>query len=543
VRGDERTLVAMGWRERVDGIRVLRRAGLLAPVRPDRLVRAGLAVARYGVSFAAGVSAAAARHPDRICIVDDRGTLTWREVDERTDALATRLTELGIGAGDLVALMCRNHRGFVEATAALAKIGASTLFLNTAFAGPQLREVLAREEPVALVYDEEFAGLLDAGHAALRTVVAWHDGAVDAPALDDLARPPAGPRPPRPPAPGRFVILTSGTTGTPKGAARAQATSSDLAVAMFERIPYHEGDVMCVPAPLFHSWGFGNLSIGLALGATFVLRRRFDPEATLADVARHRATVLAAVPVMLARILDLPKEVRRRYDTSSLRLVPLSGSAIPAGLAERFMDEFGDIVYNLYGSTEVGWATIATPADLRAAPGTAGRPPRGTVIRVLDPGGREVPVGEVGEVFVGSDLTFDGYTGGGSKPVIDGLMATGDTGRVDADGRLFVVGRADEMIVSGGENVYPREVEDLLALHPDVDDVAVVGAPDPEFGQRLVAFVVRRPGSTIDGDALKEHVRRNLARFKVPRAVEFVDELPRNPTGKVLKRELVERLG
>jgi len=293
-----------------------------------------------------------------------------------------------------------------------------------------------------------------------------------------------------------------------------------------------------IAAPLFHSWGFGNLTLGLLLGATYVLERRFDPEATLAAVAQHRAGCLVAVPVMLQRILELRSEVRRRYDVSSLRIVPLSGSAIPAGLATRWMDEFGDNLYNLYGSTEVGWATIATPEDLRAQPGTAGRPPLHTTVRLLDAHGRAVPAGRTGRIFVGSDLLFDGYTGGGSKEVVDGLMSTGDTGHFDAAGRLFVEGRDDEMIVSGGENVFPREVEDLLAEHPDVVEVAVVGVADEEFGRRLKAYVVRRDGAALDEDAVRAHVKANLARFKVPREVEFLDELPRNATGKVVKRFL-----
>jgi acyl-coenzyme A synthetase/AMP-(fatty) acid ligase len=232
--------------------------------------------------------------------------------------------------------------------------------------------------------------------------------------------------------------------------------------------------------------------------------------------------------------------VRRRYDTSSLRIVPLSGSALPAGLATRWMDEFGDNLYNLYGSTEVGWVTIATPADLRADPATAGRPPRHTVVRLLDQRGREVPTGRTGRIFVGSELLFDGYTGGGSKEIVDGLMSTGDTGRFDASGRLHVEGRDDEMIVSGGENVFPREVEDLLVSHPDVVEAAVVGVDDDEFGQRLKAFVVVRGGASLTVDAVQDLIRANLARFKVPREVVFIDELPRNTTGKVLKGELRE---
>jgi len=186
----------------------------------------------------------------------------------------------------------------------------------------------------------------------------------------------------------------------------------------------------------------------------------------------------------------------------------------------------------------VGWATIATPADLRAAPGTAGRSPMGTTVKLLDEDGREAPPGQGGRIFVGNELSFDGYTDGGNKEIVEGLVSSGDVGHFDSGGRLFVDGRDDEMIVSGGENVFPREVEDLLAEHPEIEDVAVVGVEDEEFGQRLTAFVVTHEGSELDEETVQEHVKRNLARYKVPREVVFVPELPRNATGKVLKREL-----
>ena len=249
---------------------------------------------------------------------------------------------------------------------------------------------------------------------------------------------------------------------------------------------------------------------------------------------------LVVVPVMLQRILDLPEDVLGRYETRGLKVIAVSGSALPGDLSTRVMDRFGDVLYNLYGSTEVAWATIATPADMRAAPGTAGRPPYGTVVRLYDDAGLPVTqVGATGRIFVGNEMAFDGYTGGGGKQTIDGLMATGDVGHLDADGRLFIDGRDDEMIVSGGENVFPREVEDLLADHPSVVEVAVLGVPDEEWGERLRAFVVI-DGERVEEDALKEYVRENLARFKVPREIVFLDELPRNPTGKVLKRVLAE---
>ena len=448
---------------------------------------------------------------------------------------------MGIGPGDGVGIMCRNHRGFIEATLAAAKLGASALYLNTMFAGPQLVEVTEREEPKALVYDEEFAGLLDGVDEGIARIVAWSDGEVEGPTLDSLiaANDDSDHKPP--PDKPRFVILTSGTTGTPKGAQRSSPDGLLAMAALIDKIPYRARDTMVVAAPLFHSWGFFHFVMSLPTASTMVLRRRFDEEETLRAVQDHRADVLAVVPVMLQRILRLPEETLASYDLSSLRITSASGSALPGELATEWMDRFGDNVYNLYGSTEVAYATVATPEDLRAAPGTAGRPPRGTVVRLFDEAGHEVPQGEVGRIFVGNEMSFEGYTGGGGKEVIDGLLSSGDVGHFDAGGRLFIDGRDDEMIVSGGENVFPREVEDLLADHEGVVEVAVIGVEDAEFGQRLKAFVVTAGEAEVSAEELKAHVKANLAAYKAPREFEFLDELPRNATGKILKRELHAR--
>jgi fatty-acyl-CoA synthase len=290
---------------------------------------------------------------------------------------------------------------------------------------------------------------------------------------------------------------------------------------------------------MFHSWGFAHFMLGLSLSSTYILQRRFDPEGTLEAIAEHQATALVVVPVMMQRILQLPVETLDKYDLPSLRVTAASGSALPGELAINWMDRFGDNLYNLYGSTEVAWATIATPEDLRAAPGTAGRPPRGTVVKIVDAeGDGELPPGQTGRVFVGNEMAFEGYTGGGGKDEYQGLLSSGDVGHFDEEGRLFIDGRDDEMIVSGGENVFPREVEDLLAGHADVKEVAVIGVDDEEFGQRLKAFVVPQDGAELEVDEVKGYVKKNLARYKVPREVEFLDSLPRNATGKVLKREL-----
>jgi fatty-acyl-CoA synthase len=543
--GDSLSEQGMGLAGRVaynlGSARILVERGVVRPMRPDRLVRVLTTLARWGRSPAAGYISMAQQYPHEPSVVDELGTLSFREMDVRSNRLAHSLSDAGIKEGDGVAIMCRNHRGFIDATVAVSKLGGDALYLNTAFAGPQLTEVVKREKPVAIVYDEEFAGLLEDAGKRRKRFVAWHDEEkTDDPNLDELieAGDDLGVVPPE--REGRAVILTSGTTGTPKGASRGSPQSVDPVVSLLSKIPLHNRQVTHIAAPLFHSWGFAHFTLGLVLGSTYVLRRKFDPESCLAEVSRHRCESLVVVPVMMQRILDLPEEARRKYDVSSLKVVAASGSALPGDLATRWMDEFGDTLYNLYGSTEVAWATIATPEDMRAAPGTAGRAPRGTVVRLYDERGAELPPGETGRIFVGNEMLFEGYTGGGGKDIIDGLMATGDVGRMDEAGRLFVEGRDDEMIVSGGENVFPKEVEDLLARHAAVAEVAAIGVEDKDFGQRLRAFVVLEKGKKASEDELKDYVKKNLARYKVPREVVFMGELPRNATGKVLKRELAE---
>jgi acyl-CoA synthetase (AMP-forming)/AMP-acid ligase II len=530
-------------RLKLDTLRRIVESGVLEPTMPDRLVKAGLALWRFGPTPAAACAASAARHPNELALIDERGQLTYRELHERTNALAHALSDQGLNEGENVALLCRNHRGFVEATVACSKLGANVLYLNTGFAGPQIAEVVARERAAALIYDDEFAPMIgDSGRRDQR-FIAWRgdiEKDLPEPTLEELIAAGDASDVVAPSQQGRTTILTSGTTGTPKGATRA-VSGLDPVGALLSKIPFRARFVTIDAPPMFHAWGFANFLIALAMSSTLVLRRKFDPRTALEDVAMHHAEALVIVPVMLQRMLDLDPRELAGFDTSSLRVIALSGSALPPQLAERALDTFGDVIYNLYGSTEVAWATIATPEDLKAAPGSAGKPPRGTIVKLYDDDGNEVPGGDRGRIFVGNEMLFEGYTGGGSKDMIDGLMATGDVGHFDAHGRLFIEGRSDDMIVSGGENVYPAEIEDTIAGHPDVVEAAVIGVPDPDFGQRLKAFVVAREAAVLSEDEIKEHVRSHLARYKVPREVELVDELPRNATGKVLKRELLER--
>src|SRR5688572_1849094 len=521
--------------------RTLAGAGVLHPGRPDHVLGAVRALVRFGPTPAGGYGASAERYGDETAVIDELGTLTFREVNDRTNALAHGLAASGITEGDNVGLMCRNHRGFIESVVACSKLGANVLFLNTAFSGPQLTDVAKREEPKALIYDHEFEELIHDASRRRKRFIAWHDaeGAKPKdPLLEDLASS-GDTAPVKPPSErGKAIILTSGTTGTPKGASRSQPKSLDPAAALLAMIPLKAREKTMIAAPMFHSWGFVHFTLGMSLSSTLVLNRKFDPEETLKLTAQQECTALIVVPVMMQRILELPEEKLQQYDLSKVRVVAVSGSALPGALSDRWMDVFGDNVYNLYGSTEVAWASIATPADLRAAPGTAGRPPHGTIVRIYDDDGQSAPQGATGRIFVGNEMQFEGYTGGGSKDAIGGLLSSGDVGHFDEAGRLFVDGRDDDMIVSGGENVFPAEVEDLLANHPAVVEVAVFGVEDEQFGQRLKAVVVLRDGTSVSEDDIKEHVKSKLAGYKVPREVDFVDEFPRTSTGKVLKREL-----
>jgi acyl-CoA synthetase (AMP-forming)/AMP-acid ligase II len=518
-------------------VKVLANAGIVRATRPDRLAKVLRELRRWGASPAAGVAAAAIRHPDEPMIIDELGELTFAQVQERSNKLARAFAKNGISEGDGIAILARNHRGFVDTVLAASKLGANCLFMNTMFSGPQLVDVLEREDPKAVVYDEEFLAVMEKADVELQRYVAWsEDGeAPDDPTIESLIEGESDGSDLTPPGKSsKFVVLTSGTTGTPKGAQRGQPDTLGPIAALLSKIPLKARETTVIAAPLFHSWGFAHFSIGLSLSSTYVLKRKFDPEATLELIADNKASALIVVPVMMQRILQLDGETISKYDLSSLKATCASGSALPGPLATEWMDATSENLYNLYGSTEVAWATIATPQDLRDAPGTAGRIPHGTVLKIYDEDGKELPKGETGRIFVGNEMKFEGYTGGGNKDIIDGLLSSGDVGHLDEEGRLFIDGRDDEMIVSGGENVFPREVEDLLAGHDSVEEVAVIGVDDEKYGQALKAFVV----GSISEDEAKKYVKENLAGYKVPREVEFMDELPRNATGKVLKREL-----
>lgn len=521
-------------------LKVLRDAGLSGG--PIDGIRSAKLVRRYG-GFAGVIESAAVKNPGAVAITDEAGDLTFAELNGRVNALARAWTEQRVGAGDVIAVLCRDHRGLITVLAAAGKVGAQLLLMNTGFAKPQLAEVARRENVTVLVYDDEFTELLGAVDSAVRRYLAWtSDGSTSAAeeSLDALIQSVSTAPVAPPPKPGGLTLLTSGTTGTPKGAPRGK-TSPLFSAQLLDRVPRRRNETCMMAAPIFHGTGLGQAVLSLALGNRVVLRRKFDPEATLRAIAEYRCNVLVVVPTMLQRILALPKEIRDRYDTSSLRIIFASGSAMPPDLVVRTLDEFGPVLYNLYGSTELAVMTVAMPADLLHNPKTAGRAPVGCAVRLYDQDGTEITApNTVGRIFAGSNISFSGYTDGRRKEVIDGLLSSGDVGHFDQIGLLYVDGRDDDMVISGGENVYPLEVENLICGHPEVDEAAVIGVSDPDFGQRLAAYVVRVAGSTITADEIKDYVRANLARYKVPRDVEFRDVLPRNATGKLLRGQLTE---
>ncbi|MFW0786593.1 acyl-CoA synthetase [Gordonia sp. CPCC 206044] len=525
----------------VQAIRVLQKAGALDITKPGEVVKASKRAKSIGAP-AAVIMHGAEEHPDAPALTDERGTVTFGDLDRASNALANDLLGLGLSPGSVIGVLARDHRGLLTVMSAAGRAGLRLVMMNTGFGKTQFAEVAEREGVAAMFYDEEFTDLLDALPDDMPRCLTWVDGNRPVPdgvrILDDVIDGGNTTAPPMPAELGGLVILTSGTTGLPKGARRGKFSPFTSAL-LLDRVPIPHDGTMVIVSPIFHSTGFAVWGVGTALGNKTVVMRRFDAEKTLAALAEHRAETLVAVPTMLHRMLALGPEVLAKYDTSALKIIVIAGSALSPTLSEAVQDAFGDVLYNMYGSTEVAIAAIAQPHELRRAPGTVGRPPVSSHLALFDQNDRRITEKNVrGRLFVRNGAPFEGYTDGRNKQILEGYMSTGDMGRFDADGLLFIEGRDDDMIVSGGENVYPLEVENLLAEHPDVADVAVVGVDDEEFGTRLRAFIVRAEDTDPQVDDIKTHVRSHLARYKVPRDVVFIDELPRNATGKLVRRQL-----
>ncbi|MBJ7463320.1 MAG: acyl-CoA synthetase [Mycolicibacterium sp.] len=521
-------------------------AGALRLESPQAMAAMLADIRRWG-EFGMIPALNARRHPDRVAIIDDDGEMTFGELDRAAHAVANGLRAKGVKGGDGVALLIRNHRWFLVGVYGAARVGARIILLNSEFSGPQIKEVSEREGAQVIIYDDEYTAAVSQADPALgkfRALATNPDseepsGSTDDTLADLIARSSKQPAP-KVTKHSSVIILTSGTTGTPKGANRSTPPSLAPIGGVLSHVPFKGGEVTSLPAPMFHALGFLHATIAMMLGTTLVLRRRFKPATVFADIEKHKVTAIVVVPVMLSRMLDELDKMAPKPNLSSLRIVFVSGSQLGAELAGRALRELGPIIYNLYGSTEIAFATIARPKDLSINPATVGPPVKGITVKILDDNGGEVAQGDVGRIFVRNTFPFQGYTGGGGKQIIDGMLSSGDVGYFDEHGLLYVSGRDDEMIVCGGENVFPAEVEDLISGHPEVIEATALGVEDKEWGHRLRAFVVKVEGASVDEDVIKAYVKDNLARYKVPREVIFLDELPRNPTGKILKRELRE---
>ncbi|GEE00081.1 acyl-CoA synthetase [Gordonia spumicola] len=468
------------------------------------------------------VRLSAARWPMRVALRDDNGPLTYRALVDSADDAARALADVHrIGPGSRVGVMCRNSRDFVIALLASARLGADVVLLNTDFRGAALDAAATQQRLSLVIAAAEFADIVSA---------------TGVPVADPGMRSVHGALP-SVPREGRLVLLTSGTTGNPRGVPRDPDIGALLGMVttVLARTRLRCGMRTMIAVPMFHAFGLAVLGLTLSFSGTAVMRERFDPVATIDLCRRHEAHALMVVPAMLARILDADLPA----DAKTPPVVLSGGSALSPITAARFTERFGDVLYNGYGSSEVALATLATPDDLRTRPGTVGKPIEGVRIAVIGDDGRPVPTGATGRVFAGGASAVDEYVGGARKDTVAGLVSTGDLGRLDGDGRLHVIGREDDMIVSGGENVYPQALENALAAHDGIVDACAFGVADDRFGQRLTALVVSR-GSLTSDDVI-DHLSTRVSRYERPREIRFVDEIPRNAAGKV-DRAAVRRL-
>ena len=555
-------------------------SGVLGGMTPAAAGKALKGIYQWRFLPAGLLAIGAGRDPHHTAIIDDSGSVTYADLHDQVNTLARALFRTGIRERDRIGVLCRNHRGLIMALCAHGRLGTDIVFLNTGSSAEQTRAVLKEQKVDILFIDEEFLPLLPKDYADAHVIIAWEHGDTngmtreaeegqavasniqdainsgdyatrnpDWPSLHEVLRTtPDNLTIPTRPRMGRTIILTSGTTGTPKGARRPEPKSYMPASSIMSRIPLRHHRPVFLAAPMFHTWGFAHIQLSLALRNTMILQRKFTPKTAVQVIEKNRPYAISVVPTMLRRLL---KEVPVGFN-AGVKVIASSGEAIPPTIITETQEKFGDVLYNLYGSTEVSWASIARPEDLRKNPRTAGKPPMATTLKIFDEDFNECGDGEIGRIFVKNDMLFEGYTRPGTdRDTHDGMVTTGDLGYYE-DGLLYITGRSDDMIVSGGENVYPQETENVFTAMQNVHEVAVRGVEDAEFGQALCAWVVlrdedgnARPAANVGEDEREEFIARSkaavkqkLARHAVPRHFVFLDELPRNAVGKVVPREL-----
>ncbi|WP_157118437.1 AMP-binding protein [Corynebacterium sphenisci] len=532
----------------IQAIPPILRTGMLNFRSPLQAYRLAEAMVRWRFSTAAQLRRAVARDPHRIAIIDDEGEMTWRRLDEEVTSLAKNLRAEGAGPGTRVAIMARNGRGMVIPLAAKGFIGVDVLLLNVGSSEAQLDRILTEHRVDHLFIDDEFVDRIPEGHDGVKVTVTHIEDPANPPAmkpewttlqkrvqtggnvtLDKIAHL------------GRIIIMSSGTTGTPKGVIYGEPKTPKVAAGILQRVPWRPHLVVQQTASMFHAWGWGNINLAFAARATLVLRRVFDPVKCMEDAERHGVNAYVSSVVFLKEMLEA-EEATRPYNLKKPRFIVSSGNAMPAWLVRKLNKRFGPVTSNFYGSTEIGQVAMASAEMLDADPETAGPAMPGVRLSIRDEEGREVPQGTVGRIFSANGMMFKGY----SNPEIpidieDNQVAIGDLGYLDERGFLYVCGRADDMIINGGENIFPREAEEALGTLPGVKDVFVRGDKTDPIKSRLVAYVVREDseaGRNLTEEMVKQHVVDELIEQAEPRDVFWMEDLPRNDTGKVLKREL-----
>jgi len=489
----------------------------------------------------------AAAEPDKVAIVWGDTRITFGELDRRIDGLAGGLQrQHGIRRADAGVIIMRNRPEVLEAQAAMSRLGGGAVSISWRSTPAELDYLINHSGARAVFVEAEIADNLLATRRTLTRIPEGNligvggvrDGLTP---YEDVLGAPGKPQLDLG-EPGAVVIYTSGTTGKPKGAVRRFPKTTQEAVLRFiVETPIHNEDRHLAICPMYHSTAFGFIGFTFVVGGTVVIADRFEPEEFLALVERERITTTAMVPTMLHRVLSLPEATISRYDTRSLRAVFSGGAPLSGPLARRFMDRFGHVLYNFYGATETGINTLATPHELLTSPGTIGHVVGGNEIRLLDDRGEQAGVGETGELWVRNDMLVAGYhqdDQATQQSMLEGFFSVGDLAHQDEHGLLHIDGRKRDMIISGGVNIYPAEVEEVLARHPAIAEAAVVGIADEEWGERVRAFVSLHAGADATVEEIIAYARSELAGTKVPREVIILPDLPRNPTGKVLKTEL-----
>ncbi len=540
------------------GFKFLRGAGFLGALRPGGIanfVRTADMRARRGPATILRLHAC--NTPSKLAVIDGDMRLDYRALYGRVCRLAHGLVALGAARRSTIAVMMPNCHQYLEAQAAIAAIGATVVQIGYRLKAPEVAYILENSGARVVLYWHEYAGVIEEAmkQAGVPATQAVRAGGAPGPGMayetllsrgDDRAPPPIA-RGESEGSQGGVMVYTSGTTGKPKGAHRDfEATGVQEALHFLLKFPLSHEDRHLAVCPLYHSAAPFFTGMTFLVGGTVVLERHFEPEQILGLIARERVTSSMMVPTMLNRLVGVGPEVLARHDTRSLRWLMSGAAPLPTDLARRVEEAFGPILYNFYGATETGLVTVALPGEHTARPGTIGRAVEGNLIRLVHDG-REVGVGEVGELWVKNSMLVGGYhrnERATSESRRDGFFFVGDLARRDADGYYYLADRKNDMVISGGVNIYPLEIEQHLHTHPAISDVAVVGVPDPDWGESLRAFVVLRPGFVGD-DALRVQLKvfckDAMADYKCPRRFDFVETLPRNPTGKVLKRELRDR--